>query len=215
MGRGFNAHGNLLIFSLPHPWYMLASLGCTENELEWVVICSICSGISRPSHGRNSHFSAASENAVHRPYSCLREFQSAKSWTANCHVAWKGTNTYVLIIRLVLLSYIMLFLIHSYYSTCHMTWWYAVSYWQMRWTESIQRNIFYHTTNFNYSVLYEITVTWIVIGFPIIVIGAKILLCLPPISCRLSSIRSGQDKGSIFACTTIRKCVEPIINSRQ
>ena len=51
-----------------------------------------------------------------------------------------------------------------------------------------------------------ISVGWIVIGFPILVIGAKILLLLPPISWRLAGIRKGEVYGAVYACRTVRKC---------
>ena len=38
-----------------------------------------------------------------------------------------------------------------------------------------------------------------------ITIGLKILLQLPPISCRLSAIRNGEQKGFICACASLRR----------
>jgi hypothetical protein len=50
------------------------------------------------------------------------------------------------------------------------------------------------------------SVGWIVIGFPILVIGSKILLLLPPISWRLAGIRRGEVYGAVYACRTVRTC---------
>jgi hypothetical protein len=49
-------------------------------------------------------------------------------------------------------------------------------------------------------------VSWVVVGFPILIIGSKILLLLPPISWRLASIRRGENHGALYACKTVRSC---------
>jgi hypothetical protein len=45
-----------------------------------------------------------------------------------------------------------------------------------------------------------ITVTWVIITFPMIVLVFKVLLSLPPISWRLASIRAGNNYNNKISC---------------
>jgi hypothetical protein len=61
-------------------------------------------------------------------------------------------------------------------------------------------------SSFLISPLPSPAVSWVVIGFPILIIGSKILLLLPPISWRLASIRRGENHGALYACKSVRSC---------